>query len=60
MSRPVFNSVFADHITLFLDFREMGGVKYMYPDFFHLKKLDVFFLQEGLTEISFSKDQAIK
>ncbi|GLU56252.1 tyrosine-type recombinase/integrase [Dyadobacter frigoris] len=60
MSRPIFNSVFANHISLFLDFRENGGVKYMYPDFFHLKKLDVFFLQEGLTEISFSRDQAIK
>jgi len=60
MSRPTYNSVFANHISLFLDFREKGGVKYMYPDYFHLKKLDVFFLQEGFTEISFSRDQAIK
>ena len=32
----------------------------MYPEFFHLKNLDIFFIQEKITEISFSRDQAVK
>lgn len=60
MNRPIYNSVFAAHISLFLDFRENGGVRHMYREFSHLKKLDVFFLEEDFTEISFTKDQAIK
>ena len=32
----------------------------MYPDYVHLKNLDNFFIQEGITNISFSRDQAVK
>lgn len=32
----------------------------MYPEFYYLKRLDDFFIQEDITEISFSRDQAVK
>lgn len=60
MGRPNYYSAFAEHISKFLDYRENSGIKYMYPDYVHLKNLDNFFIQEGITNISFSRDQAVK
>lgn len=53
MGRPNYYSAFAEHISKFLDYRENSGIKYMYPDYVHLKNLDNFFIQEGITNISF-------
>ena len=44
-----YNSAFAEHISKFLDYRENSWIKYMYPDYVHLKNLDNFFIQEGIT-----------
>lgn len=60
MNRPVFNSAFASHLYLFLDYRENGGIKNINQEFSYYKKLDDFFIHEEISEISFSKDQAVK
>lgn len=60
MSRPKYTSVLAEQICKFLDYRENSGIKYLYPDYVNLLKLDAFFIQERIVEISFSKEQAIK
>lgn len=48
MGRPNYYSAFAEHISKFLDYRENSGIKYMYPDYVHLKNLDNFLSKKEL------------
>lgn len=53
-------SVYAGQINEFLSYREQCGIKTIQNEFHLYRKLDQFILKEGIKDITFTKDQAIR
>lgn len=58
MKTPIFESVFAEQMTNYLNYREACGIKNVPSEYSFYRKLDRFILSEGNGMISFSKEQA--
>lgn len=58
MKMPEFKSVYSEQMRNFLNYRMSCGLKNVPSEYQYYRKLDKFFLAEGIEEISFAKEQA--
>lgn len=59
MNRPVFNSVFADEMYSYIDYKVTSGYKAV-SFHFHLRHFDLFCVQQGIKEPVFTTEHAVK
>jgi integrase len=58
MKTPEFKSVYSEQINSFLNYRMSCGLKNVQSEYQYYRKLDRFFIVEGIEEITFTKEQA--
>lgn len=58
MKMPDFKSVYSEQMKSFLNYRMSCGIQNVPSEYQHYRKLDRFFIAEGIEEITFTKEQA--